>query len=124
MVFIVFDVLFVVLCILCVFVLKFDVLGWVWGLIGGVGFVFVSGLLVLYVDSDFDFVLCMLYVLLVVQCDQFVYVLIEIECCVDLQIDIGCGGFVWCDWLNLFCQVLFKIDYGLYLVVDLWSDFV
>lgn len=54
-------------CVLCDLCVLLNVLGLVWGVIGGVGFELVSGVVVLYLDSDFDLLLCILCLFL---CDD------------------------------------------------------
>ncbi len=99
-----------------------NALGWAWGPTGGAGFALASGLPVLHADSDLDLVVRMPHAPSAAQRDQLLHVLAETECRVDLQIDTGCGGFAWRDWLTSPRQTLLKTDHGPHLVADPWSE--
>lgn len=100
--------------------MNFDLL---WGPTGSVGFSIATGLLTLRADSDLDLLVRAERPLTAVQIDLLRGVQLNAEtngCSADIQIDTGCGGFAFAEWLRRPDKILLKTNSGPFLTADPW----
>lgn len=97
-----------------------DALGLSWGPTGGAGFQLATGLPVLRPDSDLDLLVRSAAPLASHRVDALARLQAQAGCRVDIQVDTGCGGFAFSEYLQGHGRVLLKTSAGPHLVADPW----
>ncbi|MGO4700653.1 malonate decarboxylase holo-ACP synthase [Dyella sp. 2RAB6] len=97
-----------------------DELPWPWGITGGAGFAIATGLPVLRETSDLDLLLRIPHAPDPAILQRLSRRFDELPLRVDVQIDIGHGGFALAEWLRG-GLVMLKTRHGPRLVADPWS---
>ncbi|OQS40164.1 malonate decarboxylase holo-ACP synthase [Chromobacterium haemolyticum] len=97
-----------------------DARGWAWGPTGSCGFALASGLPLLRADSDLDLLIRLPSRPDPARLNELRRLNAWRGCRLDVQIDVGHGGFALAEWLSARGDVLLKTGRGPRLLSDPW----